>query len=179
MTKKDKLKDLYIFIEKYAGPSGSLIFKLLSNSPKEMLDDDIIRKTGLDEQEVRRALYELHNLGLVTYKKMRNPEDSRYIYYWRVDASRINHVLLQRKKAVLNKLKQRLEFEDSNTFFICPVDGVRLTYDEALEYDFRCPRCGSELVMEDNSKVKEKLRRLIGELEEEIEREEKLLNRNS
>jgi transcription initiation factor TFIIE subunit alpha len=173
--RNSNLKDLYSFIEDYVGPSGKEVFKLLAHSPKEMLDDDIVKKTGLDEQEVRRTLYELHNIGLVTYKKLRNPEDSRYIYYWRVDASRINHVLLQRKKAVLNKLKERLKFEEENTFFKCPVDGVRLTYDEALENDFKCPRCGGELEMDDNTEIKEKLRKIIKELEEEVEREEKLV----
>jgi len=169
------LKDLYAFIEEYAGPAGGEVFKVLSKSTKELLDEDIVKKTGIDEQEVRRVLYELHNIGLVTYKKMRNPNDNRYIYYWRVDATRINHVLLKRKKAVLEKLKERLQYEENNSFFICPVDGVRLTYDEALENDFRCPRCGNELVMEDNSKIVEKLRKIISELEEEIKREEELI----
>jgi len=169
------LDDLYKFIEEYAGPAGSEIFRVLSKSSKELLDEDIVKRTKIDEQEVRRVLYELHNIGLVTYKKMRNPNDNRYIYYWRIDATRINHVLLSRKKAVLEKLKERLQYEESNSFFVCPVDGVRLTYDEALENDFKCPRCGGELVMEDNSKIVEKLRKIIGELEEEIRREEKLI----
>ncbi len=172
------MKDLYAFIESILGPTGKEVFKVLANSSKELLDDEIVKKTGLDEQDVRKTLYELHNIGLVTYKKMRNPEDSRYIYYWRVDAIRLNHVLLQRKKAVLTKLKERLEYERNNTFFKCPIDGVRLTYDEALENDFKCPRCGSELEMEDNSGIVRKLEKLIKELEEEVKREEKLISRS-
>ncbi|HDJ51268.1 MAG TPA: transcription factor [Thermoprotei archaeon] len=173
--KSSNLDDLLDFIEDYVGPAGREVFRLLAKATKEMLDNEIIEKTGLNEQEVRRVLYELHNLGLVTYRKSRNPEDSRYIYFWRVDSARVNQVLLQRKKAVLNKLKERLEYEESHTFFVCTIDGVRLTFDEAMENDFKCPRCGSELIAEENEEVKERLRKIIRVLEEEIKREEKLI----
>ncbi len=174
--RSNNLSDLLNFIEEYVGLSGREIFKLLASTTKELLDSEIIEKTGINEQEVRRALYELHNLGLVTYRKSRNPEDSKYIYFWRVDSSRINQVLLQRKKTVLNKLKERLRYEEDNTFFVCPIDGVRLTFDEAIENDFHCPRCGSELIAEDNEYVKQRLREIIRKLEEEVKREEKLLS---
>ncbi len=174
---KDKnINDLLMFIENYVGEAGKKVFKVLTSSGDEMLDTEIIEKTKLNEQDVRRALYELHNLGLVAYRKTRNPEDSRYIYFWKIDTTRINQVLLQRKKEVLNKLKERLRYEESNTFFTCPVDGVRLTFDEAMETDFKCPRCGSDLVAEDNEYFKERLREIIRELEEEISHEERLLS---
>jgi len=173
----NKINDLLEFIRKFVGDYGVRVFEVLMNSNKELLDMEISTKAGLGEQEVRRALYELHNLGLVTYRKSRNPEDGKYIYYWKIDEVRINQVLLQRKKAVLKKLKERLEYEENNTFYICPVDGVRLTFEEALENDFKCPRCGSMLVYEDNENVKRALRNLIKRLEEEISNEEKLLSR--
>ncbi len=174
---KDKnINDLLRFIENYVGETGKKVFRALMSSGDEMLDTEIIEKTKLNEQDVRRALYELHNLGLVAYRKTRNPEDSRYIYFWKIDTARINQVLLQRKKEVLNKLKERLRYEESNTFFTCPVDGVRLTFDEAMETDFKCPRCGSDLVAEDNEYFKERLREIIRELEEEISHEERLLS---
>ncbi len=170
------ISDLLRFIESYVGSAGKKVFKVLMSKNDEMLDTEIIEKTKLNEQDVRRALYELHNLGLVAYRKTRNPEDSRYIYFWKIDTARINQVLLQRKKEVLNKLKERLKYEESNTFFICPVDRVRLTFDEAMETDFKCPRCGSDLEAEDNEVFKEKLRRIIKDLEEEIIDEERKLS---
>lgn len=174
---KDKnIDDLLRFIENYVGEAGKKVFKALMSSRDEMLDTEIIERTKLNEQDVRRALYELHNLGLVAYRKTRNPEDSRYIYFWKIDTARINQVLLQRKREVLNKLKERLRYEESNTFFTCPVDGVRLTFDEAMETDFKCPRCGSDLVAEDNEYFRKRLREIIRELEEEISHEERLLS---
>ncbi len=170
------IDDLLKFIEDYVGEAGKKVFKVLMKSNDELLDTKIIEETKLNEQDVRRALYELHNLGLVAYRKTRNPEDSRYIYFWKIDTARINQVLLQRKKEVLNKLKERLKYEESNTFFTCPVDRVRLTFDEAMETDFKCPRCGSDLVAEDNEELKSRLRKIIKELEEEIMHEERLIS---
>ena len=171
------IEDLLEFIKRFVGDYGVRVFKVLMESNKELLDTEITKLTRLGEQEVRRVLYELHNLGLVTYRKSRNPDDSRYIYHWKIDEVRINQVLLQRKKAVLKKLRERLEYEESNTFYICPVDGVRLSFEEALENDFKCPRCGSMLVYEDNDGVRRALRELVRRLEEEIRNEERAITR--
>jgi len=167
--------EVLTFIEKYVGAIGAKVFEVLVKNKKEMLDTDIVSVVGLSEQDIRRALYELHNLGLVMYKKVRSPSDNKYIYYWFIDITRLNHVLLQRKKAVLKRLKERLTFEESNTFYTCPVDDVRLTFEEAMENDFRCPRCGEMLVYEDNNNIKSELKEFIKRLEEEILNEERTL----
>jgi transcription initiation factor TFIIE subunit alpha len=176
-VKDKKVQKVLEFIEEYVGEVGAMVFKKLLESGKEILDPDLSSELNIEENNVRRALYELHNLGLVNYRRVRNPADNKYIYYWRVDSDRINHVLLQRKKNVLKKLMERLEYEEGNTFYICPVDGVRLTFEEAMENDFRCPRCGEMLVFEDNAPVKQRLGELITKLREEILDEEKTLGR--
>ena len=175
MRSEHSINGVLTFIEKYIGAIGAKVFEVLVKNKKEMLDTDIVSLVGLSEQDIRRALYELHNLGLVMYKKVRSSSDNKYIYYWFIDITRLNHVLLQRKKAVLRRLKERLTFEENNTFYVCPVDNVRLTFEEAMENDFRCPRCGEMLVYEDNSSIKNELRELIRRLEEEIMNEEKVL----
>jgi len=174
---KGNVNDLLEFIRRFVSEYGVRVFKILMSSERELLDTEIASLAKIGEQEVRRVLYELHNLGLVTYRKSRNPDDSRYIYHWKIDEARINQVLLQRKKAVLRKLKERLAFEENNTFYVCPVDGVRLTFEEALENDFKCPRCGGMLVYEDNDVIKKSLKELISKLEEEISNEERAITR--
>lgn len=173
MSKSKKLDELSRFIEEYVGDVGKAVFEILAKRNKELTDSEIVLKTGINEQEVRRALYELHSLGIVAYKKRQSPEDGKFIYMWFIDGGRLNQVLLQRKKEVLSKLKTRLDFESNNTFFACDTDGVRLTFDEAFENDFKCPRCGADLKPEDNTTTKELLKKMIVKLEEEISNEEK------
>ncbi|MEO3992804.1 MAG: transcription factor [Desulfurococcaceae archaeon TW002] len=175
MGKHKKLDELSKFIEEYVGDAGRAVFEVLIKRNKELTDSEIVSETGINEQEVRRALYELHSLGIVAYKKKQSPEDGRFTYTWFIDGGRLNQVLLQRKKEVLSKLKARLNFESSNTFYVCDVDGVRLTFDEAFENDFKCPKCGADLTPEDNSLTKEFLKKMIAKLEEEISNEEKEL----
>lgn len=175
MGKLKKLDELSKFIEEYVGDAGKAVFEVLVKRNKELTDSEIVSETGINEQEVRRALYELHSLGIVAYRKKQSPEDGKFIYTWFIDGGRLNQVLLQRKKEVLNKLKARLNFESNNTFFVCEVDNVRLTFDEAFENDFKCPKCGADLIHEDNKATREFLKKMIERLEEEISNEEKEL----
>lgn len=171
-----RLKDLLRFIEGYLGEDGAKVFRALLESDKELSYGDIIAATGLDEQTVRRVLYELNDLGMVVYKRVQSPEDGRFIYYWTVNAHGINQALLNRKRMTLEKLKARLNHETDAVFFLCLNDGIRLSFDEALELNFRCPKCSSLLVQEDRNPYIEPLRRLVEKLGKEIEDERRSLS---
>ncbi|MEM1884443.1 MAG: hypothetical protein QXZ24_02415, partial [Candidatus Jordarchaeales archaeon] len=49
----------------------------------------------------------------------------------------------------------------------------RLTFDEAMETEFKCPSCGEELKYQDNSKSIRVLEEKLRELEEELKELEK------
>jgi transcription initiation factor TFIIE subunit alpha len=151
------------------------IFKLIyDETPRGGLsDDDLESMTGYRQGEIRKILRMLESYGLATHKRRRHPEKDVSRYFWRVDPDTINVVLLTKKKQVLKRLKERLEYEESNRFYVCPEDGNRLTEEEALIHDYQCPRCGAPLMEEDRSEGIEKLREKIRILEEEIARDEK------
>lgn len=172
----DRINALMRFVENYVGTDGAKVFRALFESNKELSYNDIITKTGLDEQTVRRVLYELNELGLVIYRRVQSAEDGRFTYYWTVNSYGINQALLNRKRLVFEKLKIRLNHEERTTFFLCINDGIRLSFDEALELDFRCPKCSSILVQEDRNPYAEVLREVINKLAKEIEDERKLVS---
>ena len=172
----DHMAYLLRFVEAYSGQDGVRVFKLLLGSDRELSYSDIIAETGLDEQTVRRVLYELNELGLVTYRRVQAPEGGRFIYYWSVNSVSINQALLNRKRLTLEKLRARLEYELSTVFFICPEDGLRLSFDEALEHDFRCPKCSSILIQEDRNPYLAPLRNLVEKLSSEIENERRAIS---
>lgn len=167
----NEVKGLLKFIEGYVGDEGVAVFKALFESDKELSYSDIVVTTGLDEQTVRRVLYELNDLGLVVYRRVQSPEDGRFVYYWTLNSYGINQVLLNRKRMTLEKLKMRLDHETRTVFFLCPNDGIRLSFDEALELDFRCPKCSSLLVQEHRNPYLDSLRRLVEKLNREIDNE--------
>ncbi|MCX8184900.1 MAG: helix-turn-helix domain-containing protein [Sulfolobales archaeon] len=167
----NQLEGLLKFIEGYLGVEGVKIFQVLFNSDRELGYSDIIARTGLDEQTVRRVLYELNDLGLVVYRRIQSPEDGRFIYYWFINSYGLNQALLNRKRLALEKLRTRLDHEARTVFFFCLNDGIRLSFDEAMELDFKCPKCSSLLVQEDRNPYVDSLRKLVEKLGKEIENE--------
>lgn len=180
---KEKIEALYGFIRRLAlknrlDPDNAIkIFTTLlkATDGKGLSDEELSEITKMRQGEIRNILRMLYSLRMVAYRRGRHPETGATRYYWYPDFSGINMSLFWRKKQVLEKLKQRLEYEEENSFFRCPRDGLRYTFDEAFEFDFTCPKCNTMLVEEDNSMVKEYLRQRIAMLEEEIKRDEELL----
>jgi transcription initiation factor TFIIE subunit alpha len=155
------------------GEEAVSVLDLLLKKKVEMTDEEIANLMGVKVNNIRKSLYSLAEHGFVTYRRTRDKETGWYIYYWKANVEQINNILLNRKRQILEKLRARLEFENSNTFYICPEDFNRFTFDEAFESQFKCPRCGSPLVYYDSSRVKDMLNQRISELEEEIKRETK------
>ena len=178
-----KTKALYEFIRRLAfkkklNPDNAVtifVTVLSRGDTRGLSDEELSAMTGIKQGEIRNILRMLYELRMVGYRRGRHPETGATRYYWYPDYSGINMTLYWRKKQVLEKLRERLRYEEENTFFRCPRDGTRFTFEEAYEYDFQCPKCNSMLVEEDNSTIKEVLREVIARLEEEIKRDEKLL----
>jgi transcription initiation factor TFIIE subunit alpha len=153
-----------------------VVKRLMSSSDSKGLSDENLEEMiGVKQNEIRKVLRTLYELRIATYRRGRHPETGSTRYYWTIDPQAINMFILTLKKKILDKMKKKLEFEESMTFYICPVDGTRYTFEEAFDYDFTCPKCGSMLVEYDNTKIKEFLRKKIKELEEEIARDERKL----
>ncbi len=160
-------------IEALTGKEAREVFKHLLEQGKELTDEEISRNVNMRVNAVRKALYALSELGLISYRRVRDKNTGWYIYYWRVNIENIDSILITRKKEILKKLKERLEYEKGNTFFVCENEGIRYTFDEAFEHDFRCPRCGGNLIHIDNGEVVKVLEERIKILEEELKRETK------
>ena len=181
LDKSDPLKSLETLVAKLAEinqiePRKAIhIFRLIyEQTPKGGLsDDDLEELTGYKQSEIRRILRLLESYKIATHRRRKHPEKEVARYFWRIDSDTINIVLLNLKKKVLEKLKNRLEYEESNNFYVCPQDGTKYTVEEALTMDFTCPRCGSLLEEYDRSGALDRLKRKIAKLEEEIRRDER------
>lgn len=136
---------------------------------KEATDEELAEKTGIRVNTVRRILYQLNDQGLADFKRIRDPETGWYYYYWRLETKRLPEVIRAKKMAELKKLKEMLEEETSEIYYWCGEEGhPRLTFDEAMEYEFQCPICGKMLMQYDNSRIVEELKKRIEELEIEL-----------
>ncbi len=160
----------YQLIEKIYGTEARLVLETLMKEGKELTEGDISQKTGLKISTIRRVLNVLAEDSLVVYRKIqRFDRMKRPVFLWRANESGIRAIIIQRKRATLEKLRTILEHEESTHYYVCPFDNTRYTFEEAFEYNFTCPRCGS--ILEPDTMREERirfLREIIGRLEEEL-----------
>ncbi|HEV51689.1 MAG TPA: hypothetical protein ENO31_04080 [Thermoprotei archaeon] len=157
-----------ILLHSKGNPVISGIIKNLE-SGEAVSDDDLAALIGVKVNTVRTELNELYANGMVTFEKRKIPNQKWYAYFWKLDMNNINYLIQQRIKKVIEILNKRLQYETSHSFFYCPKDGKRYTFEEALEYGFRCTDCGTQLQAQDNKEVVERLRSEISRLTQLLE----------
>jgi len=106
-----------------------------------------------DINETRNKLYRLHNHNLVSFNKKKDKKNGLYIYYWTFNVKRVKELIGTQRSRKIEALKDRLERENQTQFFVCPENCIRLDFEQATNFGFRCPECGN-LVLLDNNKEK-------------------------
>jgi len=133
------------------------------------------------KQEVnttRNMLYRLYNSNLVSFIRKKDKKKGWYIYYWTFDMKRVRYLVYELKRKRLKKLKERLERERSEQFFLCDNKCIRLDFDQAMNFEFKCPECGQIIHQEDNKELIEKIEKEIAELKKELSmKEEKIVKK--
>ena len=147
--------DVIPLIRKLKGKENISEFKLA-----ELLKEDIKR--------VRNILYRLYGANLVEFTRKKDKKKGWYIYYWTFKQEQIKYLYRRIKEEQLDKLRDRVSVEVEQQYFICANKCVRMDFEQAVNFEFRCPECG-EIVMQEGSKVRlEEKEKMIKELEMEL-----------
>ncbi|MDH5815911.1 MAG: transcription factor [Candidatus Nezhaarchaeota archaeon] len=150
-----------------SGEDAAKLVKVLLNE-KEVSDEVLAERTGMRLNQVRRVLYDLLDKHIVTYRRETSEGGGYYLYTWSLNREGLREIVKERKKLVLNRLRERLLYEQQNMFFMCPNGcSKRMTFDKAMDHQFKCTNCGAILQSFDNSKIVEKLRLKIESLEKD------------
>ena len=154
---------------------GEVAVKLVSELKKrgKATEDELAKNTNIKLNELRKTLFRLQKFSIITPEVVHDKNSGWMIFYWRLREDRLESIIRTQKRKVLEKLKERLEYERSHDFYVCVNKkcGGRFTFEEAMEYVFRCPNCGGPLEHFDNSQIIRVLEEKIAKLEEEIESE--------
>ncbi|ASJ10530.1 transcription factor [Thermococcus sp. P6] len=165
---KKKNRELLELAMDIGGEEAIEVVKALKKK-RDVTDEELAEATGIRVNTVRKVLYMLYDQGLAEFKRIRDKETGWYYYYWRLEVKRLPEIIRARKMAELKKLREMLREETENTYYHCGTPGhPKLTFDEAMEYEFQCPICGRMLMQYDNTAVVEDLKRRIKELETEL-----------
>ena len=139
----EALKDPNIrrLIVNYAGEHSIPVLKLLE---KYSQDEEIANELNIRVSDIRAVLNKFNEAGFAYYDRTQDEETGWYYYKWNVDEKKFLKWIEEKLINEINKYKYlALEGE----YYFCPTCGLDPLYkfDEAMDYEFRCPRCGSPL----------------------------------
>lgn len=119
--------------------------------------------------KTRHLLYKLYDANLVTFIKKKDKKKGWYVYYWTYHPEKIRYIYLKLKKEKLDGLKERLKRELEDYFFSCAHNCMRLDFERATEFEYKCPECGELMSQENNEEKIDYIKREINKLEKDIE----------
>ncbi|MBD3202878.1 hypothetical protein GF327_01170 [Candidatus Woesearchaeota archaeon] len=152
--------------EEYVGRDSLTIVNYLIG--KEKISEFVIaEETNIEIHQVRNILYRLNNHNLAIYIRKKDRKKGWYISYWTLNYKRFQELYEKYQKKRVEKLKDKLkkEQESREGLFICPKLCSRMSFDKAMEHQFKCPECGTILQKQDNSRTIEHLKEMIQKFE--------------
>jgi len=154
-------------ISEVAGTDVLPLVKYLKNK-KNISEFKIAEALKKEVNETRNMLYRLYEANLVSFTRKKDKQKGWYIYYWTFNKKRIKDLVINLKKKKLEILTERLKREKSSQFFLCKNKCMRLDFDQASNFNFKCPECGSLLILEDNKEKIKKIEEEIKKLKKEL-----------
>ena len=135
----------------------------------ETTDDQIATQTGIRLNSVRKILYRLHDHSLVGLRRSRDKNTGWFIFHWRLQLDQLEGFISNQKRRVLEKLEDRLRYEQKHEFYYCHTIGCkRIPFEEAMELVFRCPTCNKPLMHFENDKIVSALTKKVEQLRKEL-----------
>ena len=106
--------------------------------------------------------------SLITGIRVRDLKRGWFVYRWKAQRDQVDGFIETQKRKALDRLKQRLEYENKHEFYSCDTQTCKkLTFEEAMEAFFKCPTCDRNLNLIDNQEFKQALEWKIGQMEKE------------
>ena len=151
----DKYEDPFVKISAMIGGDEYLKVARSLLKAQDSTDEDIASSTGLRINMVRKVLYELFGKGLITGIRVKDDRKGWFVYKWRSRDDQVENFIEIQKKKVLDRLQQRLDYENASDFYHCGNhDCSRVTFEDALDLFFKCPSCGKVLNLKKNDKIR-------------------------
>jgi transcription initiation factor TFIIE subunit alpha len=145
---------IYETVREVVGEDSIKVVEFLKDK-KNISDFKIAEKVKTDIHQIRNILYRLYNHNLVTYYRKKDRQKGWYISYWTFNKKRVKDLMKSVHYSKIEKFTKRLEEEESNkgNIYMCPNACVRVNFEKATDFEFKCPECGIILNHMDNEKT--------------------------
>ncbi|MBI4150116.1 hypothetical protein HY488_01800, partial [Candidatus Woesearchaeota archaeon] len=132
-----------------AGEDVLPLVQALKNK-KNISEFKLAEKISQEINITRNMLYRLYHANLVSFIRRKDKAKGWYIYYWTFKPKHIKYLADEIRKQRLEKLKERIEREKEGQFFMCQNKCMRLNFEQAVDFYYKCPECGQLMTQEDN-----------------------------
>jgi len=157
----------YNIVRILVGDEAVSIVSMLGSKP-EATDEELANKLEIKLNIVRKILYKLYDYHLAAFRRIRDKKTGWFVYYWNLNPDRIGDLVSSKKKLVLQKLQERLDYEKNHVFYQCHNGCPRFTFEDAMEVSFFCPQCQIPLENISNESIIEVLKINVEILENDL-----------
>ena len=154
-------------VQELVGEEAIAIVSML-NEKQEATDEELSTKLEVRLNIIRKTLYKLYDNHLAIFRRIRDKDTGWFVYFWQLKPERISDLVRTKKKMVLQKLVERLDYERNHVFYQCENGCPRFTFEESLEITFQCPTCNAPLVNISNNNIISVLEIKINILEKDL-----------
>src|SRR3990167_1874486 len=166
-----------------AGKQAEDIVDLL-DAQKYVNEFVIAKKLNLTINQVRNILYKISDYGLVSSIRKKDKRKGWYTYFWKIEILKSLEFIRNDLIKKMDNLEHQIRSRETKRFYVCEKCHVELNEENALFNNFTCTECGSILVLKDNSKMinemkrnLERLRKDLGFVQQEIANENQNLEK--
>jgi len=154
--------------------AGEDVIKLVRylKDKKNISEFQIADSIDHEINKTRNMLYRLFDVNLVSFIRKKDKKKGWYIYYWTFNLKRVKDLFWELKKKKNLALKERLKREQSSDFFTCDKKCMRLSFEQATDFEYKCPECGGLMHQENNQNTIEEIKKNIEELEKELQKKD-------
>ncbi len=132
-----------------AGENAIAVIEALNKASQ---DEDIAKLLSLRVSDVRSVLNRLNEEGFTYYERTKDEETGWYSYFWTLDINKFKEWI---KKKLLSKYERLRLMANEGEYYFCPHCGVDVVYsfEEAMDINFKCPKCNETLDLLEEEKV--------------------------
>ncbi len=151
-------------LKRLGGNAAPDVIRLVLEHGNAVTDEQIANELGVKVTVVRAVFNRLHFWGIMDYDRTRDEETGWYTYTWHFLPEKLFEKLVEELQQEIDDIKTKIKELENVMLFECKSGHVRVPFEVAMEYGFRCPECGEELVPVDTAAKKRELKKRLEEL---------------
>ena len=177
---KNFLKEIIVSI---AGKPAEAIIDLVNG--KNYVNEFIIaKKLNLTINQTRTILYKISDHGLVSFIRKKDKKKGWYTYFWKLEILKCLEFLRAEIIKKMDQIYHQIKSRETKEFYICPKCNIEFNEENALIHNFSCNECGEIMSRKDNTSVikdynkeRDKLRKELGFVDEELKIEKEKIEK--